>query len=88
MNTTNTKALVMRNRVKTLTADKTQPAAHIDDLLVELGNAGKSIPFLVIYPADGRDPIILDGILTEQLVLDALSNAGASQPMARTANAP
>ena len=87
MNTERTKALVQRNRVITIKADKTQRSPEIDQLLIELGNAGKAIPFVAIYPAGGGDPITLDGFLTQGQLLDALEKAGPSQAQDRPTTA-
>jgi thiol:disulfide interchange protein len=70
--------LVEENDVVAIKADKTNSRPDIDQLLVELGNDGAVIPFLAIYPGDGSDPITIDGPLTQQMVLDALKEAGPS----------
>jgi thiol:disulfide interchange protein len=71
---------VNNNGVVALKADKTKSSPEIDALLTELGNEGRSIPYCVIYPADGSPPIKLDGPLTFWHVLSALRDAGPSQP--------
>ncbi len=85
MNTKKTKALVQRNNVVTLRADKTQPAPEVDELLVKLGNTGKAIPFVAIFPAGGGEPILMDGFITQNQVLEALKEAGPSRGGASTA---
>jgi thiol:disulfide interchange protein len=81
LNTRRTKQLVLENEVVTLKADKTHrsQAEDANRLLVELGNFGKTIPFLAIYPADQDQPLILDGLITQQQVVDALQQAGPSR---------
>ncbi len=91
MNTSKTNRLVQANGVKTLKADKTDPAPEVDELLVELGNEAKAIPYVAIFPADGSQPILLEGFITQQQVLDALERAGPSLNggrMAKTTSAP
>ena len=73
----------VKNRVKqlgvvTLKADKTQKNPEIDKLMVELGNKGRVIPFYAIYPKNGGEPITLDGLITQQQILDALEKASGS----------
>jgi thiol:disulfide interchange protein len=78
LNTSDVKAVVEKNGVVAIRADKTRTSPDIDALLVELGNTGRGIPFLAIYPADGSAPILFDGLITKQMVLDALAEAGPS----------
>jgi thiol:disulfide interchange protein len=87
LNTSKTKRLVQANGVKTLKADKTGPAPEIDDLLVKLGNKAKAIPYVAVYPPDGSQPILLEGFITQQQVLDALQRAGPSLNGSRMATA-
>ena len=60
----------------TLKADKTQASPEIDQLLVELGNAGRVIPFYAVFPGRGGEPITFGGLISQQQVLDALDQAG------------
>jgi thiol:disulfide interchange protein len=88
LNTSEVAKTVAKNEVVTIKADKTQTSPEIDQLLVELGNAGRGIPFYAIYPGSGGDPITFDGLITQQQVLTALEEAGpsrASPPRAETA---
>ncbi|NLX56084.1 MAG: hypothetical protein GXY58_13310 [Planctomycetaceae bacterium] len=59
-----------------LKADKTHADPEIDKLLVELGNAGRVIPFYAVFPAGGGEPITLGGLVSQRQVLDALEQAG------------
>ena len=81
LNTHKTKDVVRKNRVVTLKADKTHrgKAEHVNKLLVQLGNYGKTIPYLVIYPSGQLEPIILDGLITQNQLISALEKAGPSQ---------
>jgi hypothetical protein len=81
LNTRKTKQLVLDNDVVTLKADKTHrnQAEDVNELLVQLGNYGKTIPYLAIYPAGKAEPIVLDGLITQDQLLDALQRAGPSQ---------
>ncbi len=81
MNTKTTKNLVEELKIRTLRADKSQSSENkdeVDQMLLDLGNKLKQIPFLAIYPADGRDPIILPGPIVQSDVVDALQQAGPS----------
>jgi thiol:disulfide interchange protein len=53
--------------------------------LARFGRAG--VPLYLVYPADGRAPVVLPPILTEGVVLKALASArapgGASSVQAR-----
>ena len=77
MNTQKTKKMVLNNDIVTLKADKTHRnrAKHVNDLLVQLGNYGKTIPYLAIYPAGMTEPIVLDGLITQDQLLNALRKA-------------
>jgi suppressor for copper-sensitivity B len=81
LNTFDTKRLVLENGVVTLKADKThrRTSQEVNQLLVELGNFGQTVPFLAIYPADSDQPILLDGLVTKDQVLSALNRAGPSR---------
>ncbi len=79
LNTQQVARLVQQNRVVTIRADKTRHNPEIDALLVELGNPGRGIPYYAFYPGRGGDPITLDGLISQQQVLDALRRAGPSR---------
>ena len=81
LNTHETKQTVLKNGVVTLKADKThrRSSEDVNELLVQLGNYGKTIPFVAIYPAGKTDPIKLDGLITKEQLLSALDQAGPSQ---------
>ncbi len=71
-------ALLAKNGVIAIKADKTHNPPDIIQLLKELGNSAAGIPFIAVYPGAGGDPITLDGPVTQQQVLDALEQAGPS----------
>ena len=89
MNTDETKAFVEKHGVIAIKADKTdkfsRESEEINELLVELGNQGQVIPFLAIYPAGGGKPILIDGVLSQSEVLDALEEAVPSRADAQVA---
>lgn len=78
MNTEEVADLIAKNGVIAVEADKTQRRPDIDELLVELGNQGRGIPFYAVFPGRGGDPITFDGLISRQQVLDALQEAGPS----------
>jgi thiol:disulfide interchange protein len=81
LNTHETKQLVLKNAVVTLKADKThrRNSEPVNELLVALGNYGKTIPYVAIYPAGKDEPIKLDGLITRDQLLSALEQAGPSR---------
>ncbi len=83
MNTADTKKFVEENGIVTIKADKSKSEKEIDELLYKLGNTSGAIPFYAIFPS-GRpnEPIVMDGIITQQKVIDALKRAGPSSPIA------
>jgi thiol:disulfide interchange protein DsbD len=54
-------------------ADWTSPNAEIKAALNSFGR--DAIPFYVLYPAGGAEPIVLGDFLTQQILLDALARA-------------
>jgi thiol:disulfide interchange protein/DsbC/DsbD-like thiol-disulfide interchange protein len=64
-----------KNRVVPMKADWTNANPEITAALKRFGRVG--VPFYVLYPRGGSgQPIILPEILTQSIVLDALSKAG------------
>lgn len=85
MDTFRTKRLIEKHQVVVLKADKTHEAPEVDELLEELGNSATSIPFYAVYPADGAEPIVFSGPITQSYVLDVLQQAGPSRNGKRVA---
>jgi thiol:disulfide interchange protein len=81
INTVQTREVVDELGAVTLYADWTDHNQEIKQKLAELNS--RSIPLLAIYPA-GRphEPIILRDLVTQQNVIDALRQAGASRASA------
>jgi len=77
LNTRGTKQYVESNDILVLKADKTGPSPEADQLLKDLGNHGLAIPYLAIFPPDGGEPIIFDGLVSESTVIDSLAKAEA-----------
>jgi len=64
LNQPETKAFVEAHGIVTLKADKTHPAPEVDELLEQLGNKSRSIPFYAIFPANNPNkPILIDGLI-------------------------
>jgi thiol:disulfide interchange protein/DsbC/DsbD-like thiol-disulfide interchange protein len=64
-----------KNGIVAMKADWTNANPEITDALKKFGRVG--VPFYVLYPRGGSDqPIILPEILTQGIVLEALSKAG------------
>lgn len=79
VDTKKTLEAVKKYEVVPFLADWTKPSDEIKATLNALGS--NSIPVLAIYPAGQPDkPIILRDLLSQQQVLDALEEAGASKP--------
>ncbi|MGN6135237.1 MAG: protein-disulfide reductase DsbD family protein [Aureliella sp.] len=71
-------ALVEKNAVVPLLADRTEPSEAIDKQIASLGSA--TIPLLAIYPPGiDAEPIVLKDVITEKMLLEALKKAGPSQ---------
>lgn len=87
LNMPQTKRFIESHGVATLKADKTRPAADVDELLKALGNKAGSIPFYAIFPAGNpNQPILLDGLFTSPAaILHALKRAGPSRDAAQQA---
>ncbi|MDX1963114.1 MAG: cytochrome c biogenesis protein CcdA [Pirellulales bacterium] len=78
IDTNSVNQLVKEYQIVPLKADKTDEVPEIEELLSKLDRTG--IPLLAIFPAnDPTRPIVIDGLLTQQQVLDALRKAGPSQ---------
>jgi suppressor for copper-sensitivity B len=77
LNTETTKKLVEDNGIVPMLADFTDRPAHIKKKLREFQQA--SIPFLVIYPGDGGQPIPLPDLITRKTLEDRLQAAGPSK---------
>jgi len=74
--------LVDENGVVPLLADFSDGSPEIQNKLVELDSL--SIPLLAIYPADpSAPPIILRDTITESQLIEALKEAGPSQPQSK-----
>ena len=89
LNTQETKELVLKNNVVTLKADKTHKnrSQPVNDLLVQLGNRGKTIPFVAVYPAGVAEPVTLSGLITKDEILRTLEKAGPSRIASRASSA-
>lgn len=64
-----------RHEIVPLLADMSRESPEIKSTLESLHR--NAIPLLAIFPADGASPILLDGLLTKQRVLEALDQVGA-----------
>lgn len=77
--------VVNENDVIPMVADWTGRSDQIREKLDELES--NSIPLLVIYPPDPTaEPILLRDLVTESQVIEALRQAGPSQPASRLAS--
>ena len=70
----------MENQISTLRADVDKGGDEVGQLLKELGNPAKGIPFYAIFPGDGGEPIVFIGapFITQGQVLKALQKATPS----------
>jgi len=77
LNTAKTRKVMDELGAVAMYADWTDPDEKIKQKLSELDS--RSIPLLVIYPGDqSKAPIIMRDLVTQQAVVDALRQAGAS----------
>jgi|GEM_PF-155575 len=85
LNQVATRELVDKNNVVVLVADLTQDNPGALTLLEELKS--KAIPFYAIYPAGGKDPLILRDLITMSDIKSALELAGPSKASSPTVTA-
>jgi len=84
LNTPRTCRAVRRNRVATLRADWTHASPEVTEMLDLLGS--KQVPVIAIFPAErANQPILLRGGYTQEMLLDALDEAGPSKILHFTA---
>ncbi len=84
LNTRETRRIVDSNNVVTLIADMTEESPEANELLKRLGNTAQAIPYFAVFPAERPDePILFDGVLLPQQVIDALRQAGPSKDAPR-----
>jgi thiol:disulfide interchange protein len=80
LNTRETREVVDSNNVITLIADMTEESPAANELLAKLGNAAQAIPYYAVFPASRPDePVVFDGLLRSQQVIDVLEQAGPSK---------
>ncbi|MBI3839215.1 MAG: thioredoxin family protein [Planctomycetia bacterium] len=86
--TNEVKDLIAQNQVVPLLADWTDGSPEIKKMLESLNSV--SIPFLAIFPADGRAPLVLRDLISKQDLLEKLKDAGPSKnaPKSLTAAMP
>ena len=71
-----------KNKIVPMLADLTDESPEIKSMLESPHR--KAIPLLAIFPADrSAPPILLDGLLTKQRLLEALEQAAASKTAAK-----
>ncbi len=83
MNTNVTRDFLTDNGIVPLVADLTQPNEQANQLLEQLGNGGKALPFYAIFPGDGSAPIVFSDVpLTQGTLIERLEKAiGRSGPI-------
>ena len=89
MNTNKTLSIVKSNHVATIKADKThddEMSDAVNQLLDELGNPSRAIPFIAVFPGDGGSPIVISGPVLQGTVTRALQEAGPSRSVAAAKN--
>ncbi|MEC9091491.1 MAG: hypothetical protein VX438_02210 [Planctomycetota bacterium] len=71
MNIEKTHKYFQENGVIALRADKgdEKTGDQVDQLLIDLGNPTRAIPFYALYPAGGGKPVVLDGIIGSDQVI-------------------
>ena len=73
LSTADVKAAIARTGTAYLVADSTKFNPQIEDAMAGFGR--DSLPLYVLYPADGRPPVILPQILSKDIVIKALQQA-------------
>jgi thiol:disulfide interchange protein DsbD len=81
LDTESVRAAFAREGVALLTGDWTRGDPAITALLRTQGREG--VPLYLFYPAHGSAPVVLPQILTERMVIEAVTDTrGAVQPAA------
>lgn len=78
MNKKEVKQFVTENEVLTIKADKSSSNPLMQDinkLLNKLGNDSAGLPYYVVYPAGGGEPVVFDGLITKGRILRELKKA-------------
>jgi thiol:disulfide interchange protein DsbD len=73
LSTQEVKTALARTGTTFLVADSTKFDAKIQDAMAAYGR--DSLPLTVIYPADGKEPVILPQVLSKGLLVEALDKA-------------
>ena len=71
MNIEKTHNYFQENGIIAIRADKgiEKTADQVDQLLVDLGNPTRAIPFYALYPPGGGEPVVLDGLIQSDQVI-------------------
>ena len=78
MNVKPTNEFFEEHGIVAIRADKgvVRTSEQIDNLLIQLGNKTKAIPFYALYPPGGGEPQILDGLITSDKVISIFKEFG------------
>ena len=80
------KQWVESNDVVVLKADKSTSSPEVDQLLVELGNSTKAIPYYALMRPD-ESPIHFNGVfLSPSLFLDQIGSINSTEPAEQNPN--
>ena len=73
MNIEKTHKYFQENGITAIRADKgiEKTADQVDQLLIDLGNPTRAIPFYALYPPGGGEPVVLDGLIQSDQVIQA-----------------
>lgn len=71
MNVEKTNEYFKKNKIIALRADKgdKKTGKQVNQLLMDLGNPTRAIPYYALYPADGGEPVLLDGLISADQVI-------------------
>jgi suppressor for copper-sensitivity B len=80
LNVPRTKSFVEENGIETIKADLTYDSPQISELLQQLAGTTAIPVYAIFSPDDPYRPVVMEGLLTQSRVLNALAQASKTRP--------